>query len=222
MSALYDKLAFFEEDEARQSKIHKKRVDELEALVELLNPQFFKAICREVRYELGMTYNKMLSIKLDRVGASNKPDLLAINKINKLSVKSIIHFTAFVESYHKFEADPRDNIYARMDMDELPPLLFAYFYLGRLYYKIITDDKKKLLGNITKSLRYYNFFLEACRRFKQFGEMFKAEKEVCQEMANLLSKLIQKTLMDFKTQAITDGVANVNTSEVATGAVEKA
>lgn len=207
LSALYDALAFFEEDEAKQCKLHKKRVDELEALIDMLNPQFFKAICREVRYELGLTYNKMLSIKLDRVGAGNKPDLLQINKINKLSVKSIVHFTAFIESYHKLEVDPRDNLYAKIDMDEMPPLLFAYFYLGRLFYKIITDDKKKLLGNITKSLRYYNFFLEACKRFKQFGKMFKAENEVSQEMANLLSKLIQKTLMDMRTQAITDGEA---------------
>lgn len=209
MSALYDTLAFFEEDETRQCKIHKKRVDELEALIELLNPQFFRAICREVRYELGLTYNKMLGIKLDRVGAGNKPDLLAINKINKLSVKSIVHFTAFIESYHKLEVDPRDNIYSRIDPEELPPLFFAYFYLGRLYYKIITDDKRKLLGNITKSLRYYNFFVEACKRFQQFGKMCTAENEVSKEMASLLSKLVQKTLMDLRTQAITDGVAAV-------------
>lgn len=221
-SALYGALAFFEEDEARQCKIHKKRVDELEELVEMLNPQFFKAICREVRYELGFTYNKMLSIKLDRVGAGNKPDLLAINKINKLSVKSIIHFTAFIESYHKLDVDPRDPIYAKIDVEEVPPLLFAYFYLGRLYYKIITDDKKKLLGNITKSLRFYNFFVEGCKRFKQFGTRFKAENEVSQEMASLLSKLIQKTLMDLRTQAITDGVASttVTGEEAAAAAVQ--
>lgn len=209
ISALYDKLSFFEEDEAKQSKLHKRRVDELEALINMLNPQFFKAICREVRYELGMTFNKMLSIKLDRVGAGNKPDALAINKINKLSVKSIVHFEAFVESYHKLEVDPRDNIYANVDVEELPPLLFAYFYLGRLYYKIITADKKKLLGNITKALRFYNLFIEACKRFQQFGKMFRQENEMSKEMSSLLSKLIQKTLMDMRTQAITEGVAEV-------------
>lgn len=203
-SSLYEQLAFFEEDEAKQCKIHKKRADELEALIEMLNPNFFKTICREVRYELGLTYSKMLTIKLDRV-AGSKPDVMAINKINKLSVKSIVHFTAFIESYHPLDQDPRDRIYDQIDQEDLPPLFFAYFYLGRLYYKIITNDKKKLLANITKSLRYYNFFCEACKRFKRFAAHVRAEHEISKEMASLLSKLVQKTLMDLKTQAITEG-----------------
>lgn len=212
LSSLYEQLTFFEEDEAKQCKIHKKRADELEALIEMLNPNFFKAICREVRYELGLTYSKMLTIKLDRVGAGNKPDLLAINKINKLSVKSIVHFSAFIESYHALDLDPRDlsTLYDQIDQDDLPPLFFAYFYLGRLYYKIITNDKKKLLANITKSLRYYNFFCEACKRFQQFAKLFKAEYEISKEMASLLSKLVQKTLMDLKTQAIAEGGASTD------------
>lgn len=125
----------------------------------------------------------------------------------------MIFYSNLMILFFQLEVDPRDNIYANMDREEIPPLLFAYFYIARLYYKIITDDKRKLLGNITKSLRYYNFFLEACKRFPQFGRLFKAELEVSKEMAELLAKLVQKTLMDLKTKAITEGVAATEITE---------
>lgn len=200
ISSLYNHLAFFEEDESRQCKIHKKRADELEVLAEMLNPVYYKAICRELRYELGLTYNKMLNIKLDRMTAD--PNVHAINKVNKLSVKSILNFTKFIESYHSVDADSREDIYSKIDDEEMPPLLFSYFYMGRLYYKIITPDKRKLLSNITNSLKYYNFFLEGCNKTKKYASLFKQEVSVCREMTNLLPRLIQKTLLEIRTMAL--------------------
>lgn len=89
---------FYEKDGARKCKIYKKGANELEALVAMSSPQYPKDILKKARFSLGTTYSKMLDIKMHRVDQVQKSDEMAINKINKLCVKGITHFTAYLES----------------------------------------------------------------------------------------------------------------------------
>ena len=113
---------------SNQSKLHKRRADLLVDLVNNLNPKFYLNICREVFYELGLIYSVMLDIKMDQLGnnSSNMPSPHALSKINSLCNKSIFRFKEFLESY-------KDKI-ANLDSDELQPVLFCYFHIGRKYY----------------------------------------------------------------------------------------
>lgn len=110
---------------SNQAKLHKRRADLLVELIENLNPKFYLNICREVWYELGLTYSVMLDIKMDQLGSSNSnlPSPHALSKINSLCNKSILHFKEFLESY-------KDKI-ANLASDELQPILFCYFHIGR-------------------------------------------------------------------------------------------
>lgn len=107
-----------------QAKLHKRRADLLTSL-DNLNPKFYLNICREVWYELGLTFSVMLDIKMDQLGnsASKVPSPHALSKINTLCNKSIFRFKEFLESY-------KDKI-ANLDTDELQPVLFCYFHIGR-------------------------------------------------------------------------------------------
>ena len=141
-----------------QSKIHKRRADLLEDLIKSLNPQYYLNICREVWYELGLTYSVMLDIKMDLMGSTMHvhPSPHALSKINSLCHKSIQCFKNFMDSYKN-----KDNI----DTDEMQPILFCYFHIGRLYYKIQTPDRQIQLENVTNSFNHYQLFVKGCGKF---------------------------------------------------------
>lgn len=185
MSSAYKYLAFFEEDFGNQCKIHKKRADLLEEILTSLNQQYYKVICQECFYELGLTYSTMLDTKLDQMelNSEQRPSPHALNKINVLCGRSIKHFQSFLDSFKNKETQEISN---NLSSDELQPILFAYFHLGRLFYKIITVDKMMYLSNLTNSLKYYNLVVKTCSSNESAAEFFKGELSVCKEMASLL------------------------------------
>ena len=88
-SRLYLLLATFEPDPDRACKMHKRRIDMLEPLATSLNPQYYLAICKQLHYELGETYMRMMELKMDILKAlqpsgQGKPS--HIEKINRLCV----------------------------------------------------------------------------------------------------------------------------------------
>ncbi|XP_055546055.1 KIF-binding protein [Wyeomyia smithii] len=198
VASLYKQLAFFDDNEDNQCKLYKRSADQLEELDQTLNATYYQIICREIWYELGLTYSKMLDVKLTKLetlAADERPAPHALNKINKLCEKSISKFQKFLDSY-KILADTLE-IPPGIDESELQPILFAFFHIGRLYYKVITPDKRLQLTNVKNSFRYYHHFVKHCEQFEAVGAHFKAEMGVCKEMNALLPLKIKKLMNEL-------------------------
>lgn len=190
MSQLYKFLSFFEEDENRQSKMHKRRIDALEKIVKELNPQYYQTVCRQLWIELGEMYSDILDIKLERLQASDeRPTAQALTKINNLARNSIKNFQNFLDSL----VDPNThNMPDRFSEDVVRPALFSYFLLGRLHYKLITPDKHAQLENLRNSLNAYKSLISYCEKDPKAGELMSIELSVCKDFVNLLPLKIEK------------------------------
>ncbi|XP_046753046.1 KIF-binding protein-like [Diprion similis] len=190
VSQLFKFLSFFEEDEDRQSKMHKRRIDALEKIVTELNPQYYQTVCRQLWIELGEVYCDILDIKLERLQASNeRPTAQALTKINNLARSAIGNFQNFLDSL----VDPAThNFPDKFSEDLVRPALFAYFFLGRLHYKIITPDKHAQLENLRNSLNAYKALIGYCEKDEKAAELMSVELSVCKDFVNLLPLKIEK------------------------------
>ena len=85
LSHMHKMLVYFETDESRKFKIHKRRIDLLEHPAKELNPQLFTLLVRQLWYEIAETYSTMMDIKLDMVksGEANLTPALS-KKINSV------------------------------------------------------------------------------------------------------------------------------------------
>lgn len=191
LSSSYKYLAFYDFDESNQCKLHKRRSDLLEELLILLNETYYMAICRELWYELGLAYSTMLDIKLDAFDRihQGRANPHVLNKINMLCNKSITKFQCFVNSYKDKKTA---ELQVTISVDEMEPILFAYFQIGRLYYKIMSSDRAMQISNTESSLQFYQLFVKGCEEHKAIGERLKGEYGVCKEMISLLPLKIKK------------------------------
>lgn len=195
----YKHLAFFESDLSNQSKMHKRRVDLLEGLLEQLNKVFYMNIVRELLYELGTAYSNILDIKLEMFEQSQKEPNVVINpnalkKINDLIVKSRNNFTEFISTYfvaktQEFKPD--------LTVDELIPIAFSYFQIARISYKFITPDKHLQYKNLSTCLESYQKFVALCSQKDEIGNKMKAEVGVSKEMVQLLPLKLQRLKGDI-------------------------
>ncbi|KAK2584008.1 hypothetical protein KPH14_006465 [Odynerus spinipes] len=204
MSQAYKYLSFFEEMEDRQAKMHKRRVDILEATVQELNPQYYKIACRQIWMELGETYSDILDIKLDRLQISeDNPDPHALTKINHLAESAIKNFQLFLNSLENNSTDAKTVTFSD---DVVQPALGAYFQMGRLYNKIITPDKSIQLENTQNSINAYRFVIDYCETHPKAAELMKQELTLCQEIVNLLpmkADKLRQELMNSGTNLLT-------------------
>lgn len=146
-------------------------------------------------FELGLAYSDMLDIKCEKLKFEEvQPQVLS--KINKLCHKAIEKFQQFIDSY---KDKATNQIPDTLDVDDFQAIACAHFNLGRLYYKIITPDKKMQLENTQKSHQNYKTFLGFCEKYKEVAERMKGEKSVTQSMVELLPHKIKK-LMDELSQ----------------------
>lgn len=190
----YKCLAFFESDPSNQAKMHKRRVDLLEALLAMLNKLFYMNIVRELLYELGTAYSNILDIKLDLLNQStDPPNPNALKKINDLCTKTRSNFQEYVSTYYLAKTE---TLKADLETDELTPIAFAYFQIARIYYKYITPDKTLQASHITNCLEYYRKFVMLCDKHKDVGDKMKAEVGVSKEMLVLLPLKLKK-LQEF-------------------------
>ncbi|CAD7000652.1 protein KBP homolog [Ceratitis capitata] len=180
---LYQHIAFFEEDPANQAKMQKRRAKYYEDLLELLNPVFYMGICRECWYGAGLSYCAILDIKLDALKERRTPQPQDLQKINQTCQKAIKNFLDFAKSYTDKDGA---TIKANADAEEQRNVLYAYFHLGRLHFKMITPDLSVQLENMNNSLKYYKLFTDECAARKEVAETLNAEVGVCREMVNLL------------------------------------
>ncbi|KAL2727660.1 hypothetical protein V1477_016936 [Vespula maculifrons] len=196
ISQAYKYLAFFDESEDRRAKMHKRRIDMLQATVKELNPQYYKTACRQIWTELSETYSDILDIKLDRLQMSeDKTDPHALTKINHLAKSSIKNFQLFLDSLENNSTDAKT---ATFPHHFVHPALTAYFQIGRLYSKIITADKSMQVQNIQNTINAYQFLIDYCETHPEAAEVMKRELVLCKEIVALLpvkvSKLKQELL----------------------------
>ena len=147
-------------------------------------------------FELGLAYSDILDIKLDRLKFEDV-QAHALSKINKLCHKAIENFQSFIDSYKDKKSK---EIPTSLDVDDYQAIACCYFNLGRLYYKIITPDKKMQLENTNSSLNNYQTFLDYCKNYGEVAERMKGEKGVTQSMVELLPHKIQKLKNEISQQ----------------------
>ncbi|XP_011496932.1 PREDICTED: KIF1-binding protein homolog [Ceratosolen solmsi marchali] len=191
MSQLYKYLAFFEENDARQAKMHKRRVDLLENIVNQLNEKYYKSICQQIWIELGETYSEILDIKLDHLKIINeRPTLHMITRINNLIKSAIKNFTKFLNSLNEFSQN-------KFSEDILRPALCAYFHLGRLYNKCITSNKQLQFDNAKKSLDAYTFVVNYCKNDLKAAELMSVELNICKDFVKFLPIKMNKLVHEI-------------------------
>ncbi|KPI92917.1 KIF1-binding protein-like [Papilio xuthus] len=188
-SQSYAYLAFFEEDDERRAKMHKRRVDMLEELVKEINPVYYLQYCRQLWYELGEVYSEILNIKLDKVNkSSEKPSPHALKKINMLCEKSIENYDHFLNSIK----DKNGKLPRKLEYDVIRPVVSAYAYMGRNSMKRIALDKSMQLSNIKKSYESYQAVVDICKSDEEAASMMKEEYSLCKEMVQILPIKIKK------------------------------
>lgn len=196
----YKHLAFFESDPSNQAKMHKRRVDLLEDLLQQLNKLFYMNVVREILYELGTAYSNILDIKLEAIELSQRAADSAVNpnalkKINDLITKSRNNFKEFISTY--FQAGKTEELKADLTTEELIPIAFSYFQIARISYKFITPDKHLQYKNLSECLESYRKFVDLCGKNDEIGEKMKAEAGVSKEMIHLLPMKLERLKGDM-------------------------
>lgn len=182
ISQLYQCLAFFEDCPDRQSKMHKRRIDQLENVIKELNPTYYLQVCRQIWYELGDTYNSILDIKMDKLRETNvRPTPHSLTKINTLIEKCILHFTNYLDSVKELT-----TCETRVPVELERTVLNAYFNVAVIYGKFITPDKNKQIENTRKSLEHFEKMCNYCDKFEEARVLIPTELSVSKEMVALL------------------------------------
>ncbi|CAG4949325.1 unnamed protein product [Colias eurytheme] len=188
-SQSYAYLAFFEEDDERRSKMHKRRIDMLEDLIKEINPTYYLQYCRQLWYELGEVYSEILNIKLDKLNKTNeKPTPHLLKKINMLCEKSIENYDHFLDSVK----DKNGKMPVKLELDVIRPVISAYAFIGRNSMKRIALDKRTQLVHVKKSFDSYQAVVDICTSDKDAAKMMHVEFSLCQEMVNILPIKIKR------------------------------
>lgn len=188
-SQSYSYLAFFEEDDERRAKMHKRRVDMLEELLKEINPVYYLQYCRQLWYELGEVYSEILNIKLEKLNKTNaRPTPHSLKKINSLCEKSIENYENFLNSVKNKDG----NMPAKLTYDMIRPVLSAYACIGRNSMKRISVDKKIQLRNIQKSFESYQNVVHFCLVDEEAALVMQEEYQLCLQMVGILPIRIMK------------------------------
>ncbi|KAK6636028.1 hypothetical protein RUM43_009680 [Polyplax serrata] len=183
-SQLLRHLMAFEEDEIRQCKMLKKRIEILEVVLKELNPKYYLNVCRQLWFELGETYYDLMQLKFEKVkDAKDVPPPQVFKKINGLAESSTLNFNNFLDSV---KDKKKEQLPETLPEDLVGPILIAHFYLGRLCYKYITQDKRKQIENTTRSYEAFKYIVEYCERNEKGREAIGEELNISKEMMSLL------------------------------------
>ncbi|XP_063360009.1 KIF-binding protein-like [Cydia amplana] len=192
-SLAYSYLAFFEEDDERRAKMHKRRIDMLEELIKEINPTYYLQYCRQLWYELGEVYTDILDIKLEKLNNSNeRPTPHALKKINALCEKSIEMYDHFINSV----MDKNGKMPLKLDSDHVRPVISSYAFIGRNSMKRIALDKNAQLENSKKSFDSYQAVVDICTNDPDAASMMHEEYSLCKEMVQILPIKIKKLQME--------------------------
>ncbi|CAG9762454.1 unnamed protein product [Ceutorhynchus assimilis] len=181
-SQLYLKLLFFEDDQDNQAKLHKRRIDLMEHVINNINSQYYMSFCRQLWFELGNTYSDIIDIKSEKLReAADRPKPQALKKLNSLVEKCIRHFKSFVSSF-KVNVAEREKV----QDDAEKPFLQAYFHLAAHYGRFVTLDKAVQLKNVEQQYEHYKFIVDYCEKHANAQQLIPMELDICKEMVMLL------------------------------------
>ncbi|CAH1792549.1 unnamed protein product [Owenia fusiformis] len=183
-SKVFKLLSFFEMDFERQCKMHKRRIDLLDAVLNELSQQHYLLICRQLIYEIAETYAAILDIKsaiIESDPTMRTPH--AIKKINMLAANSIKYYVRYMDTLRDMKTKKLPDKFCE---DDERPALVAQFCIGRLYGKFFSPDVQQTFQNKKTSFEYYKFLVDYCKKHDDAKEKMKAEYEICVEMVDLL------------------------------------
>nr|XP_023018291.1 KIF1-binding protein homolog [Leptinotarsa decemlineata] len=187
---LYLNLLFFEENPDNQAKLHKRRIDLLENILNRVNSKYYLQYCRKVWFELARTYADILDIKSEKLrNTKERPTPQALTKVNNLVEKAIFHYSNFIDS---FKDSVTGDFPSKLQEDAEKAFLQAYFHVAALYGRFVTLDKEMQLKNTEASLKNYNFVTSYCDRNDEAKNLISMEYGICKEMTTLLPVKILK------------------------------
>ncbi|KAK6181184.1 hypothetical protein SNE40_009099 [Patella caerulea] len=188
-STAYKHLLFFEMDIDRQCKMHKKRIDMLLDIINVINPQHYLLVRRQLIYEVAETYSCMADLKLTKLESDpGSRSAHVVNKINQLTLHSIEQFQSYLDSLK----GENPELPEKLGENDVRPALVAKFYIGRLYSKLILPTVEERLANMRKSLNNYKFVVDYCKCNECDKDKVPSEYDICVEMVELLPLKMEK------------------------------
>ncbi len=189
LSVMHKILAFFERDLDRRFKIHKRRVDLLEAPLKQLGRTAYLLVCRQLLFELGETYESMMDVKLDMLGETEAVEAPFAAKVNALIAKSLFYF----EEYLSTLKDGDGRMPSTFSADTVRTALVAHFHMARLSDKcLVAGDEQQRLRNKMQAYLHFKAIVDYCAQHKEAVGVVAAELPICQDMVRLLPVKIEK------------------------------
>ena len=190
LSQLYKCLSFFDNSFDNRCKMHKRRIDMLNAVLVELNPQHFLVICRQLTFEIAETYSEMANLKKAIIEENpSKFSASSVKKINHLLMQSVKYYQGFVDSYQK-----EGKLPDKFEDDDVRGILMCHFYMARLNSKYNTNDKQIKLSFLEKEKKNYEFIVNYCDKHSHGASVFESELSITREMLGLFHAKQNKVL----------------------------
>ncbi|KYN02923.1 KIF1-binding protein like protein [Cyphomyrmex costatus] len=193
-SEAYNHLAFFECPDKRV-KMHERRVEILQEVINRLCPRDHQIVCRRIWLNLAEAYLAMVNLLEIRIVTSKEKEL--IPKFENLAKSSIKYYQSYMNSLEMSKSPNRVESFAD---NVLIIALNAYFNLGALYNKInaITFDIHQKIVYVQNSIdaytfivNYYNDHPEKKIELKKY-KLLKLSKKWIKTLSSTLEKIIKK------------------------------
>ncbi|GIY87280.1 KIF-binding protein [Caerostris extrusa] len=191
-SKLFKNLAGHDPDLNRQCKMHKRRMDQLTALVRSLNPQFYMSLCRQLQFELGEICHEMIHLKT-RI-ANETIEGISISKaakISSLATQGISHFENFINTFKDKEGKLPDTF----SEDNVRPILIAHFYIGRYCSKLLETDPNNKEHNLSKLKEYFTFVVKYIEANPDHASTIENELPLAKEMLEYMTERANQVVM---------------------------
>ena len=193
VSQLYKHLISWETDNDRASKMHRRRADLLEPLLEKLSESHYLLVIRQILFELGEIFSDLMELKTKRWNEEPENPHHA-KKVNLMVSKAISYFIRFLDTM-KVEGRHPD----KYNEESVRPALLARFHLGRLSSKFVVDENTEpQLRNTLTSFTRYKEILDYCDQHEEAKLSIDQEYEICQEMTRLLPLKIEQIKGNLK------------------------
>jgi len=182
-SLLYKHLASYETDFRRRAAMHLRREKLLARLLDDLHPTLYNVEHQEISFELGEAAREQLSAHLEAAASQNDA-----SKVNGTIVKLVKFFTHYIKAYEAAEGNKGEPEEAVL------PYLSAHFWIAHSYSKMTVPNNsveaKVTLLRQSRAL-FQKTLVLANTKLSESSPLFKTEKELCEEMVELLPSQIQ-------------------------------
>ena len=193
ISQLYKHLIHFETDTDRASKMHRRRADLLEPLVEQLSQSHYLLVIRQILFELGEIFSDLMELKTKRWNEEpNNPH--HAKKVNLVVGKAVGYFLQFLDTMKVEGKHPN-----KYNEESVRPALLARFHLGRLASKFVVEENSEAhLRNTATSFARYKEIVDYCDTNEHGKAAIDEEFGICEEMVRLLPLKVESIRRNLK------------------------